>query len=216
MVKIKITETDSSLSGVMVAWQVIRDGQVVANPRLNYHPALSKGAIHELIARHTEEIIAELDNPPVPPDLSDEIDQELELDSLKPVRTLEMAQSDKTDQIDDDVEHFIQRKSDGNVRYSLLGLIAMTASTISILDKLRHGNPTTEEQVALEARLDRIRETWGWVEGAFLRQVAAKQALTNLTTVQDVDAHGITLTDLEVSDPDVYLVEVWDRVGSGE
>jgi hypothetical protein len=209
---IKIIENETSDSGHLVRWEVIQDSQTILSLAANFSRKLDASQLKEAIAASTEIEIARAAMPDQTADLSAETGIEINLDDFKPVPTLEVAQVDKAAEIDTGVQRFIERKGDGNPRYTLLGLIAMVASTISIVDKLRHATLTTQERDDLKARLARIRSTWAWVEQAFQRQLLAKQDINNLGDPKQVLAYELAISDLEVSDPDVYLTEVWDKI----
>jgi hypothetical protein len=216
MSKVKIKETYSNSNGVYVYWDIIKDGKIIASPKVNFHPLMSKNDIYKGIAEHSEEIIDNIENPPIPPTLGDVIDQEIDIETLKPPRTLEVIQVEKVDEIDQSIDLFIRRKSDGNVRYNLLGLIAMVASTIGILEQLHNGNPTEEESAILNTRLQKIQDIWKWIEQVFIRRVKTKQIITTETSPESIESLSIPLTDLEIYDPDITLEEVWYRIPDTE
>jgi hypothetical protein len=212
MPSIKIIETRSDQNGVYVAWQIIKDGQAVGTRRLNFNPELSKDDIMQALANYSEEYLAKLENPPQPPSLDGELDQELAIDDLKPVRTLESAKLSKTDQINEQVQRFLERKSDGNPRYELQHQIATLASLTASVEKLNAGGLTTGEEEELKAKINRTAQMWAWMEQAFYLQGQARAQVEAMQTIEEVDAFELDLTSMELSDPDVYLAEIWDRL----
>ena len=212
MPSIKIIETRSDQNGVYVAWQIIRDVQVVGAQSLNFNPELSKDNIMQALAHYSEEYLAKLENPPQPPSLDGELDQELAIDDLKPARSLDEAKFEKTDQINDQVQSFLERKSDGNLRYELQHQIATLASLMATIEKIKTGGLTPEEEQALKEKQSRIAEMWAWMEQVLYVRDQARAQVEAMQTIEEVDAFELVLISMELSDPDVYLAEIWDRL----
>ncbi len=218
MASVKIIETIPGSESVVVRWEIIRDGQVLETMALNFGLESGLSATQQLvrikrqIAEITEKRLTVLDSPPVAPDFSEYLDVEEGVDDLKPVVPLEEKRALKIAEIERTVLDFIAKKGDGNSRYNLQHQIAALASLVSTLEKDKDDSLSAEEKQALKNKRNRATQTWAWMEGVFTAQMQAQAAVAAMTDPAEVDAYQLDLTPFELTDPDVYLVEVWDKL----
>ena len=212
MLEIEITGEHRHSEGVVVAWDTTYNGQTLSAMKINFGANMSRADIRQRIAEISEGRAALIDNPPIPADLSGDVGVRLPVDGFKKAVPLDAKKALKIAEIENQVLDFIARKGDGNSRYNLQHQIATLASLVSALEKDKNASLSTEEKQALKDKRNRAAQTWAWMEGVFTAQMQAQAAVAAMTDAAEVEAYQLDLTPFELTDPDVYLAEIWDKL----
>jgi len=177
-----------------------------ANPESPFHPDLPWDQFPPMHPSLTWLDVTELD--PVP-QLDWTYDGEVfSAPAPPPEPTLEEVKKAVRKRLADEVNAFIAAKSDGGNRYEQSWMIRALNLKTEYRFALAGGGLTTEQETAINDRLDLIQQVETWINSVMAVYYSKAAEIAAATTTAEVEAVSWDLSTLEADDPDIYMEQL--------
>lgn len=121
---------------------------------------------------------------------------------------LEVLRANKIKELEAYTSRFVWRNSNGDVRYTREKQSSFHGIYIRCERLIRLPETSPEVKAACEAKIALIESVYSWIESVLARHYVYLNALKSAETIEDIDAVIWDYSDLNATDPDVWLEHV--------